>query len=159
MLELPYKPSPLVYRSFVVKLFSKRCFLLWITHIFSHRQIPNWEIQTPKQFLSSPKAIFCYDTVTAAMLSVSLHSAVCGFVDVAGRHSGALFSSQSHCHALKGLCCGADCVAQGRTQECRIVKIALLLTFLHLVPNAGTCATHFGTNFVAWNSVPTIWNP
>lgn len=101
-------------------------------HTYSHAgQILNWEIQTPKQFLSSPKAIFCYDTVAAAVHSVSLHGVVCGSVDVAARHSGSLFSPQSNCHALNGLRCGADCVAQGRTQDCRIVKIALLLAFLH----------------------------
>ncbi len=101
-------------------------------HTYSHTgQILNWEIQTPKQFLSSPKAIFCYDTVAAAVHPVSLHGVVCGSVDVAGRHSGSLFSPQSNCHALNGLCCGADCVAQGRTQDCRIVKIALLLALLN----------------------------
>lgn len=120
-------------------------------HTYSHTgQILNWEIQTPKQFLSSPKAILCNDTVAAAVHSVSLRGVVCGSGDVAGRHSGSLFSPQSDCHALNALRCGADCVAQGRTQDCRIVKIALLLAFFYSTSSwcADVCAKtlqiHFG---------------
>lgn len=56
-------------------------------------QIPNWKIQKPKQFLSSPKTIFCCDTVAAAVHSVSLHAIMCGSVDVAGRHSGSVLAA------------------------------------------------------------------
>lgn len=103
-------------------------------------QIPNWEIQTPEQLLSLPKAIFCHDTVAAAVRSVSLLLAV----DVSGRHSGSLFSLQWDCHALNGLRRAADCVAQGRTQDCRIVKIAFSspsLTFL--LPGVQTYVQNF----------------
>lgn len=101
------------------------------THILSHRTNPELRNPNTQAVLSSPKAILCHDTIAAAVHSVSLHGVVCGSVDVAARHSGSLFSPQSNCHALNGLRCGADCVAQGRTQDCRIVKIAFLLAFLH----------------------------
>lgn len=35
------------------------------THTVTKGQIRKWKIQTPKQFFSSPKGIFCYDTVAA----------------------------------------------------------------------------------------------
>lgn len=57
-------------------------------HTCSHtRQILNWEIQTPHQFLSSPKAIFMlrYCSCSRTLAKPSR----CG-VDVAGRHSGSV---------------------------------------------------------------------
>ncbi len=45
------------------------------THTLTHDKSWTEKIQTPKQFLSSPKAIFSYDAAAATVRSVSLHSA------------------------------------------------------------------------------------
>lgn len=95
-------------------------------------QIPNWEIQTPKRFLSLPNIRLCYDTVAAASRSISLHGdvcvCVCVRVDVAGRHSASL-----HCRSVTLWM--ASAVVQivwprAKTRDGRIVKIAFLLAFL-----------------------------
>lgn len=60
-IQLPHIMTIVCHEAVFLMLFSTVDY----THTVTKGQILKWKIQTPKQFFSSPKGIFCYDTVAA----------------------------------------------------------------------------------------------
>lgn len=93
------------------------------THVLSQRTNP--ELRNPNtqavSFNTQSHFLLWYCRCVRSLCKPS-----CCCVDATGTD----LRAQSNCHALNGPHCGADCVAQGGTQDCRILKTTLLLTFL-----------------------------